>query len=90
MSPATETRRETFERHARECLDLVTHSFDPMLRPPSPPWRLHGWNEHKNYRPSPDGRLGWRALSLRSLAHHPALRSRSLTTRSWGSAVLLS
>jgi hypothetical protein len=32
MTPATETRREQFERHARECLDLLTHSFDPTVR----------------------------------------------------------
>jgi hypothetical protein len=32
MTPVEESRREKFERHARECLDLVVHSFDPVIR----------------------------------------------------------
>jgi hypothetical protein len=32
MTTHTETRREEFERHAHECLDLVTHSTDPKIR----------------------------------------------------------
>jgi hypothetical protein len=32
MNRTTESRREEFERHAEECLDLVTHSCDPALR----------------------------------------------------------
>jgi hypothetical protein len=32
MTPVEEGRREKFERQARECLDLVTHSFDPVIR----------------------------------------------------------
>jgi hypothetical protein len=30
--PEAESRREKFERHAHECLDLVTHSTDPKIR----------------------------------------------------------
>lgn len=28
----TETRHDRFERHARECLDMVTRSSDPEIR----------------------------------------------------------
>ena len=32
MQAPPESRQELFERHARECLDLVTHSNDPAIR----------------------------------------------------------
>ena len=31
MTPVSESRREKCERHARECLELVTHSVDPWI-----------------------------------------------------------